>query len=99
MGPREGQTENALLAMPFRSAYIFRPGIIQPLDRIKSKTPSYRWIYNAAAPILTVARRFWPQFVSTTEELGRALLAAAKRGTGKRVVEAKEISVLLETLS
>jgi len=95
----KGKTENALLAMPFRSAYIFRPGIIQPLDRIKSKTPSYRWIYKAAAPILTVARRFWPQFVSTTEELGRALLAAAKRGTGKRVVEAKEISVLLQTLS
>jgi len=66
---------------------------------IKSKTPSYRWIYKAATPILTVARRFWPQFVSTTEELGRALLAAAKRGTGKRVVEAKEISVLLQTLS
>ena len=95
----KGKTENALLAMPFRSAYIFRPGIIQPLDRIKSKTPSYRWIYKAAAPILTVARRFWPQFVSTTEELGLALLAAAKRGTGKRVVEAKEISVLLQTLS
>src|SRR5207245_3807738 len=95
----KGKTENALLAMPFRSAYIFRPGIIQPLDRIKSKTPSYRWIYKAAAPILTVARRFWPQFVSTTEELGRALLAAAKRETGKRVVEAKEIGVLLQTLS
>jgi uncharacterized protein YbjT (DUF2867 family) len=95
----KGKTENALLAMPFRSAYMFRPGIIQPLNGIKSKTPSYRWIYKAATLILAVARRFWPQFVSTTEELGRALLAAAKRGTGKRVVEAKEISVLLQTLS
>jgi hypothetical protein len=78
---------------------MFRPGIIQPLNGIKSKTPSYRWIYKAATPILAVARRFWPQFVSTTEELGRALLAAAKRGTGKQVVEAKEIRVLLQTLS
>src|SRR5438445_7532729 len=66
----KGKTENALLAMPFRSAYMFRPGIIQPLNGIKSKTPSYRWIYKAATPILAVARRFWPQFVSTTEELG-----------------------------
>lgn len=95
----KGQTENALLAMPFRAVYIFRPGIIQPLHGIKSRTAAYRLLYNVAAPILEAARRFWPQYVTTTEELGRAMLLAGKRGTGKRVVEAKQIAELLKALS
>lgn len=75
----KGKTENALLAMPFRAAYMFRPGVIQPLNGIKSKTAMYRLLYGLTTPILTVARRFWPQYISTTEELGRAMLVAVKR--------------------
>ena len=38
----KGRTENALLQRPFAAAYMFRPGLIQPLHGIKSKTTSYR---------------------------------------------------------
>src|SRR5439155_24725343 len=69
----KGKTENALLAMPFRAACMFRPGVIQPLNGIKSKTAMYRLLYTLTTPILTVARRFWPRYISTTEELGRAM--------------------------
>jgi hypothetical protein len=58
----------------------------------------YRLLYGLTTPILTVARRFWPQYIST-EELGRAMLVAVKRGTQKRVVEAKQIGELLQALS
>jgi hypothetical protein len=51
------------------------------------------------APFLSAARHFWPNYISTTQELGTALLAAAKRGTGKRIVEAGQIRELLESLS
>ena len=34
----KGRTENALLRLPFRAAYMFRPGIIQPLHGARSKT-------------------------------------------------------------
>jgi len=95
----KGKTENALLAMPFRAACMFRPGVIQPLNGIKSKTAMYRLLYTLTTPILTVARRFWPRYISTTEELGRAMLVAVKRGTQKRVVEANQIGVLLQELS
>ena len=94
----KGKTENALLAMPFRSAYMFRPGIIQPLDGIESKTPSYRILYRYAAPLLTLIRQVFPRYVTTTNELGRAMLGAAKHGTEKRVVEAKDIRALLGQL-
>jgi len=95
----KGKAENALLAMPFRSVYVFRPAMIQPLDGIESKTPSYRMMYKVIAPFLSAARHFWPQYITTTQELGRALLAAAKNGTGNRVVEAKQIRDVLRKFS
>ena len=91
----KGKTENALLAMPFRSVYVFRPAMIQPLDGIESKTPSYRIMYRLIAPFLSATRHFWPQYITTTQELGRALLAAAKQGTGTRVIEAPQIRAVL----
>jgi uncharacterized protein YbjT (DUF2867 family) len=95
----KGKAENAVLALPFRAVYVFRPAMIQPLDGIESKTASYRTLYKLTSPLLSVARRFWPQYISTTQELGRTLLAAAKRGTGKRVVEARQIREVLQELS
>jgi len=95
----KGRAENALLAMPFRAVYVFRPAMIQPLGGISSKTASYRVIYGLVGPLLSVARRFWPNYISSTEELGKALLAAAKDGTEKRVIEASEIRRLLESFS
>jgi len=95
----KGKTENALLAMPFRAAYMFRPGFIQPLEGIESKTASYRALYKIAAPLMSLARRSAPHYITTTQELGRAMLAAAKRGTEKRVVEATHIREILRQFS
>jgi len=95
----KGKTENALLAMPFRAIYVFRPAMIQPLDGIKSRTTSYRIIYGLIAPFLSAARHFWPKHISSTQELGKTLLVAAKRGKEKCVVEAKQIREILQSLS
>src|ERR1700690_2462074 len=53
----KGKTENALLRLPFSAAYMFRPGLIQPLHGARSKTPAYRLIYSAAKPVMTLLRR------------------------------------------
>jgi uncharacterized protein YbjT (DUF2867 family) len=95
----KGKTENALLAMPFRAAYMFRPGFIQPLEGIESKTASYRALYKIAASLISLARRCAPRYITTTQELGRAMLSAAKRGTEKRVVEATQIREILRQFS
>jgi len=95
----KGKAENAVLGMPFHAVFVFRPAMIEPLDGIESKTSSYRMLYKLMAPFLSAARHFWPQYISTTQELGRALLAAAKHGTEKRVVEAGQIRGVLQALS
>src|ERR1700735_3429374 len=58
----KGKTENALLRLPFKAAYMFRPGFIQPLDGIRSKTTVYRVFYIVAKPLLPMLRRVFPYF-------------------------------------
>jgi uncharacterized protein YbjT (DUF2867 family) len=95
----KGKTENDLQKLPFRSVYLFRPGIIQPLHGIKSKTPAYRHFYNLANPILTLVRGIFPSTVVTTEDIGQAMLNAARQSNGRVIVEAKDLAGLAHGLS
>jgi uncharacterized protein YbjT (DUF2867 family) len=90
----KGQTENALLGLPFKAAYMFRPGVIVPLHGIKSRTMIYRVPYAVLGPILPLLKRLFPKYVTTTEKLGRAMLSAAKRGAPKAVLESADINQL-----
>ena len=90
----KGAAENALLRMPFKGAYMFRPAAIQPLHGIRSRTTSYRIAYTVMSPVLPLLRRLFPQYLTTTETLGRAMIEVAKHGAPKQVLESKEINEL-----
>ena len=90
----KGATENALLRLPFEAAYMFRPGLIQPLHGIVSKTASYRMIYKIIAPLLPLLRAAFPKYVTTTEQVGRAMLRVAQHGASKRILESADINAL-----
>ena len=90
----KGQTENALLRLPL-SAYMFRPGIIVPLDGIRSKTPAYRILYSILGPFLPLLRRVFPKAVVTTREIGQAMLIVAKHGYAKHILEVADIRAVL----
>ena len=89
-----GQTENALLRLPFKGVYVFRPAIIQPLHGITSRTLSYRIFYAVMKPIFPVLRGMLPRYVTTTVQIGRAMVAIAKRGYSKRVLESADINAV-----
>lgn len=89
-----GKTENALLRLPFKAACIFRPGMIEPLDGIKSKTASYRVFYTLAKPLLPLLRAALPGMVLSTRQVGQAMLAAVRHGAPKRVLESADINAL-----
>ena len=88
----KGKTENALLRMPFKAAYMFRPGFIVPLHGIKSRTRIYRLAYAVAGPLMPLLRRAFPRYVTTTEELARAMIKAARYGAPKPVLESWDFS-------
>jgi uncharacterized protein YbjT (DUF2867 family) len=89
-----GQTENALLRLPFKTAAVIRPAGIIPLHGITSRTPLYRAAYTLTRPFWPLLYKAFPQYVTTTERLGRGLLRIAKHGTPKPIVEARDINTL-----
>jgi uncharacterized protein YbjT (DUF2867 family) len=90
----KGKTENDLLKLPFRAAYMFRPGAIQPMHGIRSKTKLYQAFYSIFGPIMPLLKSAFPQYITTTEQLGRAMLHVAKTGFSKPVLETKDIDTL-----
>jgi uncharacterized protein YbjT (DUF2867 family) len=90
----KGKTENALLRLPFRAAYMFRPGVIQPLHGIRSRTAMYRVLYSLTKPLLPILLRAFPDSILTTEQIGRAMLAAARDGAPQPVLEARDIRAI-----
>jgi uncharacterized protein YbjT (DUF2867 family) len=90
----KGRTENALLRLPFKAAYMLRPGIILPMHGIKSKTTLYRVFYSLMTPLYPVLRSFFPRAITTTEHLGRVMLRLARSGYSKPVLEAADIALL-----
>jgi uncharacterized protein YbjT (DUF2867 family) len=93
----KGKTENALLRLPFRAAYMFRPGFIEPVHGARSKTAVYRAIYAVTKPLMPLLRSIFRNAILTTEEIGLAMLAVAKHGAPKPVLEVRDIRAVLET--
>jgi uncharacterized protein YbjT (DUF2867 family) len=87
-----GKTENELLGLPLHAAYIFRPALIVPLHGIQSKTRLYRAFYALLGPLLPVLQGRFPRYVTSTEQIGRAMLKVVKRGWPKRVLETYDIN-------
>lgn len=90
----KGKTENELLRLPFKAAIMFRPGFIQPLHGIKSKTGLYRAIYAVASPLYPALKALAPKHVTNTEAVGRAMIRAARSGAPKNILENPDINAL-----
>jgi uncharacterized protein YbjT (DUF2867 family) len=86
----KGRTENALLRLPL-NAYIFRPGFIEPMDGVESKTSSYRALYRVAKPLFPILRWTLPNQVLSTRDIGQAMLNVVRRGYKKRILETGDI--------
>jgi hypothetical protein len=88
----KGKTENDLLKLPFKAAYMFRPAGIQPLHGVRSKTPWVQVIYAVTAPLLSLLNRTSPQYMTTTEQVGRAMIKVARDGHPTPVLESEDIN-------
>lgn len=88
----KGKTENALLQMPFKAVFLFRPAYIQPLHGIRTKTRWYGAAYVVIRPLYPLWKMLFPNYVTTTECVGRAMLNVTKRGFPNPVLESREIN-------
>jgi uncharacterized protein YbjT (DUF2867 family) len=90
----KGKTENDLLKLPFRAAYMFRPGGIQPLHGVRSKTGWVQAIYTGTGPLWSLLNRIAPKYVTTTEKLGRAMIRVVRNGYSKPILETDDINLV-----
>src|SRR5208282_6768867 len=97
----KGRTENALLQMPFKAVFLFRTAYIQPLHGIRTKTRWYGAVYALMRPLypLWKWKMLFPNYVTTTECVGRAMLKVTKQGLPKPVLENRDINVMCTTES
>jgi uncharacterized protein YbjT (DUF2867 family) len=90
----KGRTENALLQMPFKAVFLFRPAYIQPLHGIRTKTRWYATAYALMRPLYPLWKMLFPNYVTTTECVGRAMLNVTKRGFPKPILENRDINIM-----
>ena len=88
----KGKTENDLLKLPFKAAYMFRPAGIQPLHGVRSKTGWINAVYAVTAPLLAFMVRATPDYMTTSERLGRAMIKVARDGYSRPILESADIN-------
>jgi uncharacterized protein YbjT (DUF2867 family) len=90
----KGKTENELLKLPFKAAFMFRPAYIQPLSGIESRTKAYRVLYGLVGPLFPVFQALFPRYVTTTERVGLAMIRVARQGYPQPILENDDINRL-----
>jgi uncharacterized protein YbjT (DUF2867 family) len=88
----KGEAENAILELPFKGRYAFRPAFVRPMHGITSRTPSYRVLYAILGPLFPLLNALFPRHVTTTERVARAMLHVARHGAAKAVLENDDIN-------
>ncbi|HTW76584.1 MAG TPA: epimerase [Thermoplasmata archaeon] len=90
----KGETENDLLRLPFRAAYMFRPGVIQARHGIRSRTRVYRILYAILFPFVALVGLVAPNSITSTDRLGRAMIHVVERGAPQPWLGTREINRL-----
>jgi uncharacterized protein YbjT (DUF2867 family) len=88
----KGQTENAIFQLPFKMSYAFRPAYIQPLNGVVAKAPWLKALYTVMGPLYPLWKALFPKYVTTTAQVGRAMIHVAREGAPKRVLENRDIN-------
>jgi len=87
----KGKTENALLNLGFKQAFMFRPGMIIPLRGIKSRTKSYQFMYDYFMWLVKFIKTISPNSVVDTSQIGQAMINSMLKGYDKKVLTPKDI--------
>ncbi len=87
----KGNTENDLLNMGFRQAFMFRPGVIIPLRGIRSATKMYQFFYDYFMWLIKIVKAIWPKSVVNTTQIGLAMINVTHNGYSKNIIDPPDI--------
>ncbi|MCF8403909.1 MAG: hypothetical protein K9H58_08190 [Bacteroidales bacterium] len=87
----KGKTENDLLNLGFKQAFMFRPGMIIPLRGIKSRTKSYQFMYDYFLWLVKLIKALAPNSVVNTTQIGLAMINSMFKAHDKKILVPKDI--------
>jgi len=87
----KGKTENELLKLGFKQAYMFRPSVIIPLRGVKSRTKSYQVLYDYFTWLLKLIKSVFPNSIITTAQIGQAMINSVLKGYPENILHLKDI--------
>ena len=90
----KGKTENDILKLGFKQAFMFRPGFIIPLRGIKSRTKDYQFVYDYFMWLVKLIRALAPNSVVTTTQVGLAMIHSVDEGYPLHILKPKDIILL-----
>ncbi|MDP4117535.1 MAG: NAD-dependent epimerase/dehydratase family protein [Bacteroidota bacterium] len=83
----KGKTENDLMKLPFKAAYMFRPGFIQPTKGLKN---AYK-IYKVLTPFFPLFEALFPSQVCKLSEIGNSMINVTLNGSEIKILDCKDI--------
>ncbi len=86
----KGKTENDLMKLPYKRAYNFRPGILQPAKGSRNTLSFYKWL----GWLLPIIKALAPKYICSLKELGKAMINSVTKGYEKQILEVKDILAL-----
>jgi uncharacterized protein YbjT (DUF2867 family) len=92
----KGKTENHLLRLPFKAAFMFRPGYIQPMKGVRTKVRLSQAMYTIIGPLYPLLKRIFPRQMTTSQVLGRAMIRIVSSGFPKFIIDIPDINELGE---
>ena len=92
----KGATEKELLALPFKGAYMFRIGYVRPGRGIQSRSKTTRLLYALLAPIYPVLKLIFRGSLTSTENVGKAMISVARNGYAQPMMSNQDINAAAE---
>nr|WP_319511252.1 NAD-dependent epimerase/dehydratase family protein [uncultured Draconibacterium sp.] len=92
----KGKTENDLIKLGFKQAFMFRPGFIIPLHGIKSRTKAYQFMYDYFMWLVRLFKAVAPNAVVNTTQVGKAMINCAMHSYNSIIIKPKDIIQLAE---
>ena len=94
----KGKTENDLLKLPFRGAYMFRPAYVHAVKGVAPQLPSLRFVYFLLRALYPILRVLLPRHVTTGENIGRAMIRVAQGGYSSSALESDDINTVARSV-
>ena len=90
----KGKTENDLLQLGFKKAFMFRPGAIIPMRGIKSRTKIYQFFLTYFTWLIKLVKTFAPNSVVNTTQIGLAMINSVLKAYPNKILKPKDIIIL-----